>query len=181
MIALLLPQDGTEQRLVESLSLIDAVMPDVVATRQNQQNQQKQLVKTEPDANGDEGENEKKADKGFSIIVLIIIYKIFFSVTSNQSENMEVDGSIEIPPSKATVLRGHESEVFICAWNPSTDLLASGSGDSTARIWDMSDNSAAPNQLVLRHCIQKGGTEVPSNKDVTSLDWNVSLNLVIYC
>lgn len=97
----------------------------------------------------------------------------FILVTSNQSENMEVDGSIEIPPSKATVLRGHESEVFICAWNPSTDLLASGSGDSTARIWDMSDNSAAPNQLVLRHCIQKGGTEVPSNKDVTSLDWNV--------
>lgn len=38
----------------------------------------------------------------------------------------------------------------------------------------MSDNPAtAPNQLVLRHCIQKGGAEVPSNKDVTSLDWNV--------
>lgn len=43
------------------------------------------------------------------------------------------------------------------------------------RIWDMSDNPATtPNQLVLRHCIQKGGAEVPSNKDVTSLDWNVS-------
>jgi hypothetical protein len=51
-------------------------------------------------------------------------------VTSNVTENMEVDGSIEIPPSKATVLRGHESEVFICAWNPTTDLLASG--------WDIS-------------------------------------------
>lgn len=89
-----------------------------------------------------------------------------------QQESMEVDQSIEIPPSKATVLRGHESEVFICAWNPTTDLLASGSGDSTARIWDMSDNTTSPNQLVLRHCIQKGGTEVPSNKDVTSLDWN---------
>lgn len=87
---------------------------------------------------------------------------------------MEVDTSIEIPSSKATVLRGHESEVFICAWNPTTDLLASGSGDSTARIWDMSDSNTSPNQLVLRHCIQKGGTEVPSNKDVTSLDWNVS-------
>lgn len=38
----------------------------------------------------------------------------------------------------------------------------------------MSDNPATtPNQLVLRHCIQKGGAEVPSNKDVTSLDWNV--------
>ena len=53
------------------------------------------------------------------------------------------------------------------------------SGDSTARIWDMSDNSASPNQLVLRHCIQKGGTEVPSNKDVTSLDWNVRICIYI--
>lgn len=40
----------------------------------------------------------------------------------------------------------------------------------------MSDNPATtPNQLVLRHCIQKGGAEVPSNKDVTSLDWNVGI------
>lgn len=38
----------------------------------------------------------------------------------------------------------------------------------------MNDNSNSANQLVLRHCIQKDGTEVPSNKDVTSLDWNVS-------
>lgn len=49
-------EDGTEQRVVESLSLIDAVMPDVVATRQNQINQQKQQVKTEvQDTNGEEG------------------------------------------------------------------------------------------------------------------------------
>jgi transducin (beta)-like 1 len=44
--------------------------------------------------------------------------------------------------------------------------LASGSGDSTARIWNMNDNSSSPTQLVLRHCIQKGGSEVPSNKGV---------------
>lgn len=37
-----------------------------------------------------------------------------------------IDSSLEIPANKATVLRGHESEVFICAWNPTTDLLASG-------------------------------------------------------
>lgn len=49
-------EDGTEQRLVESLSLIDAVMPDVVASRQNQQNQQKQNLQTEiTDTNGEEG------------------------------------------------------------------------------------------------------------------------------
>ncbi|KAH0820166.1 hypothetical protein GEV33_002625 [Tenebrio molitor] len=150
-------EDGLEQRLVESLSLIDAVMPDVVASRQNQQNAQKQPIKSEiTDTNGEE----------------------VLAVVSTQNENMEVDTSIEIPTSKATVLRGHESEVFICAWNPTTDLLASGSGDSTARIWDMSDNTTSPNQLVLRHCIQKGGTEVPSNKDVTSLDWNCDGSLL---
>ncbi|CAG9854956.1 unnamed protein product [Phyllotreta striolata] len=148
-------EDGTEQRLVESLSLIDAVMPDVVASRQNQQNQQKQAIKAE--------QNETNGEE---------------AVVSTQNETMEVDTSIEIPSSKATVLRGHESEVFICAWNPTTDLLASGSGDSTARIWDMSDNTASPNQLVLRHCIRKGETEVPSNKDVTSLDWNCDGSLL---
>ncbi|PSN48133.1 F-box-like/WD repeat-containing protein TBL1XR1 [Blattella germanica] len=118
-------EDGTEQRLVESLSLIDAVMPDVVASRQNQQNQQKQqIVKTEmQDTNGEEG----------NIIGLLYTASRFY---------------------------------------PTLPLTAYISGDSTARIWDMSDNSASPNQLVLRHCIQKGGTEVPSNKDVTSLDWN---------
>ncbi|XP_030383579.1 F-box-like/WD repeat-containing protein ebi [Scaptodrosophila lebanonensis] len=106
------------------------------------------------------------------------------STTSNSGtpggtvEAMEIDQSIEIPESKARVLRGHESEVFICAWNPSRDLLASGSGDSTARIWDMSDANANSNQLVLRHCIQKGGAEVPSNKDVTSLDWNCDGSLL---
>lgn len=39
---------------------------------------------------------------------------------------MEIDAAIEIPASRTTVLRGHESEVFICAWNPKNDILASG-------------------------------------------------------
>lgn len=90
-----------------------------------------------------------------------------------------IPDSIEIPSSRATVLRGHDSEVFICAWNPASDLLASGSGDSTARIWNMTGSGdSSSSQLVLRHCIQKGGAEVPSNKDVTSLDWNTDGTLL---
>ena len=45
----------------------------------------------------------------------------------HHGEMMEVERDVEIPQSKAMVLRGHESEVFICAWNPVNDLLASGS------------------------------------------------------
>lgn len=121
---------------------------------------------------------------------------------TNSVSEPDIDANLEIPASRAMVLKGHESEVFICAWNPTSDLLASGlviysrthavnvsyvfststwtnnfdfsSGDSTARLWDMTSTSVPlGHQQILRHCIQKGGTEVPSNKDVTSLDWNV--------
>lgn len=107
------------------------------------------------------------------MILSLVYYPRLAAVAPAQAETMDVDSSIEIPPSKATALRGHESEVFICAWNPAKDLLASGSGDSTARIWDLNDNAEPKAQLILRHCIRKGECEVPSNKDVTSLDWNV--------
>jgi transducin (beta)-like 1 len=88
---------------------------------------------------------------------------------------MDIDEGIEIPAERASVLKGHDSEVFICAWNPREDLLASGSGDSTARIWSMDPSHQ---EIVLKHCIHRGGQEVPSNKDVTSLDWNSSGNLL---
>lgn len=140
-------EDGTE-RLIDTLSLIDAVMPDVGSSRK-QVESGKPLVKVEgeePQGGGDQG------------------------------EAMEVESGVEIPFEKARVLKGHDSEVFICAWNPKQDLLASGSGDSTARIWNMTQGE--PTVEVLKHCIKMEGREVPSNKDVTSLDWNCHGNLL---
>ncbi|RDX90712.1 WD40 repeat-containing protein HOS15, partial [Mucuna pruriens] len=82
----------------------------------------------------------------------------------------------EIPSSDVTVLEGHTSEVCACAWSPTGSLLASGSGDSTARIWTIAEGRCKPssqngplNVLVLKHV--RGKTNEKS-KDVTTLDWN---------
>ena len=78
-------------------------------------------------------------------------------------------GTTEISAEKSTVLKGHDSEVFICAWNPKQDLLASGSGDSTARIWNLANPQR---EIVLRHCVNRGGQEVIKGRiryvDITS-------------
>ncbi|XP_015884994.1 WD40 repeat-containing protein HOS15 isoform X1 [Ziziphus jujuba] len=96
-------------------------------------------------------------------------------------EPMEISTSstsvpCEIPSCDVTILEGHTSEVFACAWSPSGSLLASGSGDSTARIWTIADGTCRSNiqngptnVVVLKHF--KGRTNEKS-KDVTTLDWN---------
>lgn len=67
-----------------------------------------------------------QATEFFTSVLRSSATRLLFPRTDNHSKPMEIDGDVEIPPSKATVLRGHESEVFICAWNPVSDLLASG-------------------------------------------------------
>jgi transducin (beta)-like 1 len=79
------------------------------------------------------------------------------------------DDGVDIQDSSVLTLRGHSSEVFICAWNPAFPLLASGSGDSTARIWTIPKDSgyASRDSTVLKHFSSQ-----ENSKDVTTLDWN---------
>ncbi|CAM9408411.1 unnamed protein product [Pylaiella littoralis] len=91
-------------------------------------------------------------------------------------DGMGFEGCGEIPDEDVAVLNNHHSEVFMCAWNPKYDLLASGSGDSTARIWQISPKlrgskvaeEASRTSMVLKHSREVGD----KNKDVTTLEWN---------
>ncbi|CDY18648.1 BnaA09g07470D [Brassica napus] len=78
-----------------------------------------------------------------------------------------------IPSSDVRILEGHTSEVCACAWSPSASLLASGSGDTTARIWNIPEgplkSGRTINALILKHAKGKSNEK---SKDVTTLDWN---------
>ncbi|MCO5571213.1 hypothetical protein L7F22_024948 [Adiantum nelumboides] len=125
---------------------------------------------------------EKERDREDRVKVKLEDKDARSSVAGSGPEPMDADvansfQATEILESDITILEGHTSEVFICAWSPAGSLLASGSGDSTARIWSIADGpsgsgarSATSRSLVLKHF--KGKTNEKS-KDVTTLDWNV--------
>ncbi|VDL70215.1 unnamed protein product [Nippostrongylus brasiliensis] len=108
--------------------------------------------------------------------------------TTSDSNGVRHTDALEFPEDKVRFLKCHNSEVFICAWNPVEDLMASGSGDSTARIWNLvgSENPATPSRefeartKVLKHCTsgESEKAQQPSNKDVTSLDWDAAGDLL---
>uniref|UniRef100_A0A914WG50 Uncharacterized protein n=1 Tax=Plectus sambesii TaxID=2011161 RepID=A0A914WG50_9BILA len=206
--------DGVERTLVEPLSLVEAVMPELVANKVREKVPDKQTPSTSKNDHGGHGVgggnanhhprahhfNHVERGAGSGAVGHVpngsshrakTAAAAAAAANSNGPTPMDVDGehrtpnAHEISKDKVMFLRGHESEVFICAWNPKCDLLASGSGDSTARIWTLTENgpstsagSIEERSLVLKHCIQKDEKMVPSNKDVTSLDWNSSGDLL---
>lgn len=91
---------------------------------------------------------------------------------SPPSEDAEED-PFAANPEEVLKLDRHQSEVFMCAWNPVyTNLIATGSGDASARIWEMNDKYA---KAGLKECIElPHGIETgdKKNKDVTTLEWS---------
>ena len=72
--------------------------------------------------------------------------------------------------SEVAYYKGHTMDVFSVAFNPTRPgLLASGSGDATVRLWDL--DSGSKDAIVLQH----NTPQHERMRDITSLDWSVSL------
>ncbi|EFJ45385.1 hypothetical protein VOLCADRAFT_63837 [Volvox carteri f. nagariensis] len=101
------------------------------------------------------------------------------AATAQQQPSVKLDApaSIEVPASAVITLNGHDSEVYICAWSPVEPLLASGSGDATARIWNLATTAgtAHTRSVVLNHEAKQDKSQ---GKDVTTLDWNADGSLL---
>jgi WD domain, G-beta repeat/Anaphase-promoting complex subunit 4 WD40 domain len=85
----------------------------------------------------------------------------------------EEDMKTQASPSEVLELNKHSSEVFMCAWNPVfTDLIATGSGDASARIWQMGGPDASGGCSSVRELPHGLDPNDRKNKDVTTLEWS---------
>lgn len=83
------------------------------------------------------------------------------------------DLDTEAAKSEVLQLQMHESEVFMCAWNPVyTNLIATGSGDASARIWEMLGSNARAGLGAVKLLPHGTDPRDKKNKDVTTLEWS---------
>lgn len=96
-------------------------------------------------------------------------------ITVGEADHLtaEQDRMTAIPPADVMELSQHTSEVFMCAWNPRfTNLIATGSGDASARIWMINGPDASggcQKSILLPHGHDSSDKK---NKDVTTLEWS---------
>ena len=56
----------------------------------------------------------------------------------------------DVAADRVGTLSGHRSDIYMCSWNAKHDLLATGSGDGTAKIWDLGGGDAKIGELAAR-------------------------------
>ncbi|KAI0347683.1 WD40 repeat-like protein [Trametopsis cervina] len=96
-----------------------------------------------------------------------------------------------IPPQEAPVpqpddeskaigmLTGHQSEVFVCSWNPKqTNLLGTGSRDTVINIWNVHDPSPDGSPPESEPPLTSAHLVKAESGDLTSLDWNLDGTLL---
>ncbi|KAL3785402.1 hypothetical protein ACHAWO_013589 [Cyclotella atomus] len=98
------------------------------------------------------------------------------TIDSQTLADIEAEDRLKaIHPIEVMELSDHTSEVFMCAWNPRfTNLIATGSGDASARIWAINPPNATggcQRSILLPHGINSADKK---NKDVTTLEWSPS-------
>jgi len=157
---------------------------------------QKGLQYMELEAHAREDGTEMNCDERFSLLRPHMCKARSKEASAATSEKIR-----EIRWSDVCCLVAHTAEVFTCAWNPKFDVIASGSGDSTVRVWKIPEGrcrssvgeSVSKNAKLLRHGRtdigdgtsegqaaasggdknSKGGKEKKkASYDVTTLDWN---------
>jgi transducin (beta)-like 1 len=95
------------------------------------------------------------------------------AATSTTTDGEQVVEESNVPDEEILRLEMHQSEVFMCAWNPVfTYLIATGSGDASARIWHMRGNKAKDGLNTVKLLPHGTDPRDRKNKDVTTLEWS---------
>ncbi|CAI4226289.1 unnamed protein product [Auanema sp. JU1783] len=158
--------DENEKASVPTLSLIEAVTCDITEKKKREKESEEKAIVVQ---------EETPVVKADSPVPAACSPKIEWGKkTRNRNERIQTFSKNEV-----RFLKSHASEVFICAWNPKNELLASGSGDATVKLWDLTqthdlsvqDQYFSSNTTVLKHSSEDVDYN-PKNKDVTSMDWN---------
>ncbi|KAG0226296.1 hypothetical protein BGW41_004227 [Actinomortierella wolfii] len=181
-------EDGTERDCSGTVALIGPHRCDKAAGKKHKRdeslsrNNKRDRKEKESKKNGRDREKRSRTeqdedDKEDSMVVDGDVAEDM-SVVGTPIDTSEVPEQPKaIPANDILRLKGHTADVFVCSWNPSNPAqLASGSGDATARIWEIPAGSEddLKEPTVLNH--YPALTE--NNRDVTTMDWNSSGTLL---